>query len=126
VPEAQKQEFLSADAERYRSADGRRWNRCCAPGGREKRKTGREKSVVDFRQVVRECMEAARVRHHLPAEALHYEEASSNGAGDASNWAALKISIPRFSMFLDNAIKYSGENVECGCFWMCPMKNGLF
>ena len=39
------------------------------------KKAGREKSAVDFRQVVRDCMDAARTRHHLPLEALRYEEA---------------------------------------------------
>src|SRR5580698_1803159 len=45
------------------------------------KKAGREKSAIDFRQLVRECMDAARSLHHLPLEALRYEEAPGSGAG---------------------------------------------
>jgi signal transduction histidine kinase len=75
------------------------------------KKTGREKSVVDFRQLVHECMEAARVRHRLPPEALHYEEASSNGAGMRVLGSAEDLRTAVFNV-LDNAIKYSGERVD--------------
>ncbi len=75
------------------------------------KKAGREKSAVDFRQLVRDCMEAARIRHHLPAEALRYEEVSSNGAGMRvlGNDEDLRTAV--FNI-LDNAIKYSGEHVD--------------
>ena len=72
------------------------------------KKAGREKSEVDFRQLVRECMDAARARHHLPPEALRYEEASSNGAGMRVLGSAEDLRTAVFNV-LDNAIKYSGE-----------------
>jgi signal transduction histidine kinase len=56
-------------------------------------------------------MEAARVRHHLPAEALRYEEASSNGAGMRVLGSADDLRTAVFNV-LDNAIKYSGESVD--------------
>jgi signal transduction histidine kinase len=75
------------------------------------KKAGRDKSAVDFRQLVRECMEAARVRHHLPVEALRYEEASSNGAGMCVMGSYEDLRTAVFNV-LDNAIKYSGDNVD--------------
>jgi signal transduction histidine kinase len=75
------------------------------------KKAGREKSAIDFRQLVRECMDAARSRHHLPAEALHYEEASSNGTGPRVLGSGEDLRTAVFNI-LDNAIKYSGENVD--------------
>ena len=75
------------------------------------KKAGKEKSAVDFRQLVRECMEAARTRHHLPEEALHYEEAPSNGTGANVRGSAEDLRTAVFNV-LDNAIKYSGEAVD--------------
>src|ERR1035437_3310066 len=56
-------------------------------------------------------MDAARVRHHLPAEALHYEETATNGSGVSvlGNGEDLRTAV--FNV-LDNAIKYSGERVD--------------
>jgi two-component system, OmpR family, sensor histidine kinase SenX3 len=67
--------------------------------------------VVDFRQLVSECMEAARVRHHLPPEALRYEEAQSNGAGMCVMGSSEDLRTAVFNV-IDNAIKYSGDNVD--------------
>jgi two-component system, OmpR family, sensor histidine kinase SenX3 len=75
------------------------------------KKAGREKSPVDFRQLVAECMEAARARHHLPAEALHYEEAAGNGAGLPVLGSGEDLRTAVFNV-LDNAIKYSGNHVD--------------
>ncbi|HTS36302.1 MAG TPA: HAMP domain-containing sensor histidine kinase [Candidatus Solibacter sp.] len=74
------------------------------------KKAGREKSEVDFRQVVRECMEATRRRHHLQPEAMRYEEpATGNGLRVRGSADDLKTAV--FNV-LDNAVKYSGENVD--------------
>jgi len=72
---------------------------------------GREKSAVDFRQLVRECMEAARARHHLSPEALHYEESLSNGAGMRVLGSEEDLRTAVFNV-LDNAVKYSTDNVD--------------
>jgi two-component system sensor histidine kinase SenX3 len=83
------------------------------------KKAGREKSAVDFRQIVRESMDAARTRHHLPLEALRYEEASNDASNNASsNGTAMRVlgsgEDLRTAVFnvLDNAIKYSGDHVD--------------
>jgi two-component system, OmpR family, sensor histidine kinase SenX3 len=75
------------------------------------KKAGREKSAVDFRQLVRESMEAARTRHHLNSHALHYEEISDNGAGMNVRGNAEDLRTAVFNV-LDNAIKYSGDKVD--------------
>jgi len=62
---------------------------------------------------VRECIELAQTRHHLPPEVLHYES-SANGtpstrievSGDPEE---LRTAV---SNVLDNAIKYSRDNVD--------------
>ena len=75
------------------------------------KKAGREKSAVDFRQLVRECMDAARSLHHLPLEALRYEEAPGNGAGMRVLGSDQDLRTAVFNV-LDNAIKYSGDRVD--------------
>jgi signal transduction histidine kinase len=75
------------------------------------KKAGREKSAVDFRQLVRECMDAARSLHHLPLEALRYEEAPGNGAGMRVLGSDQDLRTAVFNV-LDNAIKYSGDHVD--------------
>ncbi|HXN64953.1 MAG TPA: HAMP domain-containing sensor histidine kinase [Candidatus Acidoferrales bacterium] len=63
---------------------------------------------VDFGKLVRECVELVKTRHHLPPAVVQYE-AVSNGLkvrGDAEN---LRTAI---SNILDNAVKYSGGNMD--------------
>jgi two-component system, OmpR family, sensor histidine kinase SenX3 len=75
------------------------------------KRTGREKEEIDFRQLVRDCIDSARTRHHLPPEALRYEEtpAHADGVLVAGNEDDLRTAV--FNV-LDNAIKYSGEEVD--------------
>jgi two-component system, OmpR family, sensor histidine kinase SenX3 len=56
-------------------------------------------------------MEAIRTRYHLQAEALRYEEAVSNGNGLHVKGSAedLRTAV---SNVLDNAVKYSGEQID--------------
>jgi two-component system, OmpR family, sensor histidine kinase SenX3 len=67
---------------------------------------------VDFAGIVSECMELARTRHHLQPASLHWQNgASVNGSaikvhGDPDE---LRTAI---SNILDNAIKYSWNNVD--------------
>jgi signal transduction histidine kinase len=75
------------------------------------RKAGREKAKVDFRQLVRDCMELARTRHHLQPEALRFEDSAMNGnaASVRGNAEDLRTAV---SNVLDNAIKFSGQRVD--------------
>jgi signal transduction histidine kinase len=110
LPEAQKQEFyrlMLTDTDRLTETV----EQVLRAGRAGDKRAGREKSAVDFRQLVRECMDAARTRHHLAAEALHYEETSTNGAGMPVLGSAEDLRTAVFNV-LDNAIKYSGESVN--------------
>jgi signal transduction histidine kinase len=76
------------------------------------KRAGRNPVQVDFRGLVRESMELARTRHHLQPAALHWQEpAGVNGSpinvqGDPEELRTAILNI------LDNAIKYSGSNVD--------------
>ena len=66
--------------------------------------------IVDLGQIVRECLDLTRIRYNLTADSLRYVE-STNGenariAGDVEE---LRAAI---SNLLDNAIKYSDQNVD--------------
>jgi len=112
LPEAQRQEFYSvmlSDTDRLTQTV----EQVLRAGRAGDKKIGRDRSEVDFRQVVRECMDAARTRHHLPSQAFRYEETSTNGAGVGvlGNSEDLHTAVINI---LDNAIKYSGENIDVG------------
>jgi signal transduction histidine kinase len=67
---------------------------------------------VDFAGLVRDCMDLARARHRLQPDALHWQEpVSVNGAGIKVHGdpGDLRTAV---SNILDNAIKYSGNNVD--------------
>ncbi len=110
LPEAQKQEFyrlMLSDTDRLAQTV----EQVLRAGRAGDKKAGREKSAVDFRQLVRECMDAVRTRHHLPLEALRYEEAPGNGAGMRVLGSDEDLRTAVFNV-LDNAIKYSGDQVD--------------
>jgi two-component system, OmpR family, sensor histidine kinase SenX3 len=110
LSEAQKQEFyrlMLSDTDRLTETV----EQVLRAGRAGDKKAGREKTAVDFRQLVRECMEAARTRHHLSDDALRYEESATNSTGLSVRGSAEDLRTAVFNV-LDNAIKYSGENVE--------------
>jgi two-component system sensor histidine kinase SenX3 len=118
LPEVQRQEFyrlMLRDTDRLTDTV----EQVLRAGRAGDKKAGREKTEVDFRQVVRECLEVARTRHRLPPEALHYEEAAVsgvdavgvNGAGMRVRGSAEDLRTAVFNL-LDNAVKYSGDNVD--------------
>jgi two-component system, OmpR family, sensor histidine kinase SenX3 len=66
--------------------------------------------TVDFAQLVQECVESARTSHHLQPDALRYES-SLNGSSSIVNGDPedLRTAV---SNILDNAVKYSRNNVD--------------
>jgi signal transduction histidine kinase len=110
LPESQKQEFyrlMLNDTDRLTDTV----EQVLRAGRAGDKKAGREKSEVDFRQLVRDCIDIARSRHHLQLEAVRYEEASTNGAGLHVLGSAEDLRTAVFNV-LENAIKYSGGNVD--------------
>jgi signal transduction histidine kinase len=110
LPAAQKQEFyqlMLSDTDRLTETV----EQVLRAGRAGDKRASREKSEVDFSQLVRECTDAARARHHLPPETLRFEEASANGNAPRVRGSAEDLRTAVFNV-LDNAIKYSGEDVN--------------
>jgi two-component system, OmpR family, sensor histidine kinase SenX3 len=110
LPEVQKQEFyqlMLSDTDRLTETV----EQVLRAGRAGDKHAGHEKAEVDFRQLVRDCIDAARARHHLQETALRYEEASANGNGLRVRGNAEDLRTAVFNV-LDNAIKYSGEKVD--------------
>jgi two-component system sensor histidine kinase SenX3 len=110
LPEPQRQEFyrlMLSDTDRLTQTV----EQVLRAGRAGVKKAGRDKSDIDFRQVVRECVELARTRHHLQETVLRYNEPSTDGAGVHVLGNAEDLRTAVFNI-LDNAIKYSGENID--------------
>jgi two-component system, OmpR family, sensor histidine kinase SenX3 len=82
-------------------------------GEAAQKKTPAQRSPVEFDSLVRECMELARVRHHLEPTDLDYRESSSLKNGQAARVMGdpeeLRTAV---SNLLDNAVKYSPDGVH--------------
>jgi signal transduction histidine kinase len=110
LPEARKQEFyrlMLSDADRLTDTI----EQVLRAGRAGDKKAGREKVEVDFAQLVRDCMDALRARHHLAPDVLRYEQAVSDGnvlrvKGSADDLRTAVTNV------LDNAVKYSAETVD--------------
>ena len=73
------------------------------------KRTGRAVAEVDFTDLVRECVEVARVRHHLEPGALRLEACANGNARVEGDAEELRTAV---SNVLDNAVKYSGKQVD--------------
>jgi two-component system, OmpR family, sensor histidine kinase SenX3 len=110
LPEAQKQQFyqlMLSDTNRLTETV----EQVLRAGRAGDKRAGRDKSAVDLRQLVHDCLEAARSRHHLAPEVLRYEETASDGAGMRVLGSDEDLRTAVFNV-LDNAIKYSGGHVD--------------
>jgi two-component system, OmpR family, sensor histidine kinase SenX3 len=74
------------------------------------KRAARHRMEVELSGLVCDCIELARTRHHLQPEAIRYEE-NVNGTGTRilGDPEELRTAV---SNVLDNAIKYSGDQVE--------------
>jgi two-component system sensor histidine kinase SenX3 len=93
-------------------------------GEAAQKKTPAQRLPVEFSTLVRECMELARVRHHLQADDLEYRESlphqspsspsslsvpNGDGARVLGDAEELRTAV---SNLLDNAVKYSPDGVH--------------
>jgi two-component system, OmpR family, sensor histidine kinase SenX3 len=118
VDEAQRQQFYKLmldDTDRLRGTVEQVLK---AGEVRYRRTAARNPVEVDFPGIVGECMDLARSRHHLQPAALHWQDsARANGDGKAAG-PAIKVHgdadelRTAISNILDNAIKYSGAEVN--------------
>lgn len=69
------------------------------------------RSHFDVRDMVQECLELARKRHHLPQEALSCK-ADLSGPSGSIVYGDLDELRAAVTNLIDNAIKYSGPNVN--------------
>jgi two-component system, OmpR family, sensor histidine kinase SenX3 len=71
----------------------------------------RQRTTVDFGNLVRGCVEVARTSHHLHPDALRFEQEPDDGlgAGVVGDSEDLRTAV---SNVLDNAIKYSSGAVD--------------
>ena len=109
VPEAQQREFLRImheDTDRL-VATVDQVLKAAEAGQKRKPEHAMPLSLDDL---VEQCVELARKRHHLTAEAMRFSD-SLNGRGSTVNGDAedLRAAITNV---LDNAVKYSRENVQ--------------
>ena len=110
VEEAQRREFyqlMLLDTERLLNTV----EQVLKAGVAGQKKAPAQRLPVELNGLVRECVELARVRHHLPPAALEYREAIRDGAtacvmGDPED---LRTAV---SNLLDNAVKYSPDGVQ--------------
>src|SRR5260221_9231186 len=105
LPEIQKHEFyrvMLSDTDRLTETV----EQVLRAGRAGDKRAGREKSEVDFAQLVRDCIDATRNRHHLQPEAMRYEEAASNGSGLRVRGSAEDLRPEVFNV-LDNPLKHS-------------------
>lgn len=65
--------------------------------------------TLDFAQLVKECVESARIGHHLEPSAIRYQSSLNGDSEISGDPEELRTAV---SNILDNAVKYSGDRVD--------------
>jgi two-component system, OmpR family, sensor histidine kinase SenX3 len=108
VDEAQRQQFYRSmleDTDRLRGTV----DQVLRAGEAGYKRAARNPTEVDVSSLVRECVELARTRHHLENGALRWQEPTEGTIRVQGDPEELRTAI---SNILDNAIKYSGTEVD--------------
>jgi signal transduction histidine kinase len=72
-------------------------------------RTAQHRAGVDLGELVRECVDLARARHHLTAESIRLESVNGLRTNVNADAEELRIAVGNI---LDNAVKYSNGRVE--------------
>ena len=108
VDEAQRRQFYRSmveDTDRLR----RTVDQVLKAGSVGYRRVSRNSSEIDFSRLIQECIDLARTRHHLEDGALKWRESNDDAIKIYGDTDELRTAI---SNILDNAIKYSGKDVD--------------
>jgi two-component system, OmpR family, sensor histidine kinase SenX3 len=111
VDEARRREFyqlMLVDTERLMGTV----EQVLKAGAMAQKKASRQRILLDFDSVVRDCVEIARARYHLLPEQLNYQSVNPSGSmqvlGDPDELHTAVTNL------LDNAVKYSLDGVQIG------------
>ena len=108
VDDAQRQQFyrsMLADTDRLRGTV----DQVLKAGSVGYKRTSRNATDVDFSSLVQECIDLAKMRHHLENGKLKWQEPNEGAVKVYGDPDELRTAI---SNILDNAVKYSGADVD--------------
>lgn len=108
VDDAQRQQFYRSmldDADRLRDTV----DQVLKAGSVGYKRTSRNATEVDFSGLVQDCIDLARTRHHLENGKLKWLESNESAIKVYGDPDELRTAI---SNILDNAVKYSGADVD--------------
>jgi signal transduction histidine kinase len=88
-------------------------------GAVAQKKASGQRLPVDFNALVRECVELARVRHHLQPQEIDYRD-TLPGPGSACVLGDPDELHTAVTNLLDNAVKYSPDGVHIGVELKAP------
>ena len=108
VDDEQRQQFyqsMLADTDRLRGTV----DQVLKAGSVGYKRTSRNATDVDFSSLVQECIDLAKMRHHLENGKLKWQEPNEGAVKVYGDPDELRTAI---SNILDNAVKYSGADVD--------------
>jgi signal transduction histidine kinase len=116
VDEAQRRQFYQSmleDADRLR----RTVDQVLKASSVGYKRVSRNQTEINFNRLVRECVDLAGSRHHLENGALKWQEGNNGAVTIYGDPDELRTAV---SNILDNAIKYSGKNVDVSVWLDVP------